>query len=75
MEEKLTVELMPGEFIKLRGEIYLILDSVPRETRIELFITRADIDTGEVLIVSLAFAWITVVEHPIMPHHAAMMPG
>ncbi len=74
-KEKLTLDLKPGEFIELRGEKQLILDCIPREAHVELFITRADIDAGEVLIVRLPIAWITTIEHQEMPHHAAMMPG
>ncbi len=74
-KEKLTLELVPGEFIRIRGHVWLILDTEYREPQLYAWIIRADIDDGRIELVKLPVYWITPVEHPSMPHHAGLLPG
>jgi hypothetical protein len=74
-QEKLTVDLKPGEFIGIANMKYQVLDVLERRGRVELFVARADIDTGRIEILNVPISWITVIEHPPMPHLVGLLPG
>lgn len=75
MKDKLTFDLEPGEFILLAGEKYFVLDVVERKGRVNLFAARVDSPTGEVELLDVPVAWITVIDHPPVAHLAALLLG
>jgi hypothetical protein len=74
-EQKLTCDLKPGEFIDLIGDKYLVLDVTERKGRVLIDVARVDVEDGRIQMLNVPISWVTVIDHPAVPHLAGLLPG